>query len=394
MYINRVSSVSGVSVMNAEKKKECDNSISDNKNITRLSGYEKSFVNFNGNSRILKVEKADLKKEKAKSRVMRKIGVATPYINPDGTYRIRGNEADISQNPITSSRIRNVLKNLFIMDKNGIMHGDIEQGHVFYSKDNSVEFDCCRFGYAVFDDSQKGRIQWEFADFDYPTNIRQFENNCIGKYIDKADEQTKQKVIGTYLQEVSGFHAQRVDMLKKKNATDEQVLYAQLQSNVFKYPTKKLIDLYKDKITINYQNRLAFTEEDEGHGACGHEKDENRITKAVCMYFDITESCVDYIEKIRQAIKTEDDEITREYLGFEERYAQKLLNNAQNSNIGRALWTLNPDNNDNIAHRYVPESSKQAFAKQYELMKSEDNSEKKKELISKLKEDYIEMLSM
>lgn len=354
------------------------------------------FANRNINSApdftIYKLNQEDLKVEKEFSNFARTIGIDTPKINSDGSYKIYGKQADYKTNPIRNGHLKNVMKNLLILDMADLLHGDVEQGHVFYDKGcDEVELDCFRFAYSAKEN--EGRVTWEYPCDIYPSNLVDYENNCLGNYLlQMDDEEEKNSFLKQYLKTSSSFFERRFEVLsKKENVSKDQLEYEKLKAKLYKNPSDDLAILLKDRINARFEDRKAFTDWDEGFGACGHKKDEKRTTDAILEYFDVIDSHIKLVEKIKDVQQKSDDKEIKALLDFEFSYANHWLNNRINSTKDMANWTLNPENNDNITHRCVDEDLKEEFNSLFEEFKTLNNAERL-DLISELKDRYSQML--
>ena len=109
--------------------------------------------------------------------LVRKKNINTPKIATNGEYLLHGNVANPLTNPIHAIHIKKILTDIKNLDRANIFHGDLEKGHVFYDKDGSVEIDCFRFA-SKFEDCTD-RFNWEFPQSYMPSNLYDFENNCI-----------------------------------------------------------------------------------------------------------------------------------------------------------------------------------------------------------------------
>lgn len=402
----KVNSVDFINLQKSKKLKSKDNFKASTKNFDEKSIFD--YLNFtslrtNLNKPVLyKVPKENLKDETALSSIAREMGVNTPEIDKDGNYQIRYNKADYKKNSIRKGHIQKVLDNIFLMDKAGLMHGDVEIAHVFYSKNsNDVEFDCFRFGYNT--QENEGRTKWEFAPCEYPSNIKQFENNCIGAYLDSMDnKEDKNDFIKMYLSAASKFHLQRAQYLEQTNKGDDiQIEYEKAKSRAYKNPDDTLIELFKQRVEMEYKQRQYFTDWDEGFMDNDEfTPDESRTVKSVLGHFDSIQNGINYYNAIEKAEEEMQDlSALTDYLNFEKEYAKHFINNRitqlaggiNDDFQGMAFWTLNPDNKVNKTHVNVPEDEKVRFNKMLKKLK-ETPYEEKTTVVSHCKEQYERML--
>lgn len=340
-----------------------------------------------------KLSKEDFSKEFRLSSFARKIGVRTPEISEDGSYKIFGNIADTINNPIKNEHLENIFDNLLLMDKNKLMHGDLDKSHVFFSQNSpNVEFDCFRYGY-LFEEGG-ARLKREFPSSIYPSNSFQYEGNCIGAYLSELpSEEIRNAFVLNYLSSSSKFHAQRAEYFADK-ASSHQIRYEKLQAELFKNPDENLIKLFRQRTDFKYKDRLAFTEWDEGLGACGHKTDEKRTTKAVAMYFDVIKSNIEYLQAVKKLKSITSNQKFKEYLKFEEDYGKLWLNNYTASTKGMAEWTMNPENPVNILNKKVSGADKDGFSKIFTELSSASALDDKLTLAEKCKTLYQKIIKL
>lgn len=341
--------------------------------------------------RTFKLSAEDFPKEYSLASYARKIGVSTPEICEDGSYKVFGNMADALNNPIKSEHLENIFDNLLLMDKNKLIHGDLEKSHVFYSPNSmNVEFDCFRFGF-LFEEGA-ARLKREFPQSIYPSNAFQYEGNCIGAYLSELPSEDARKAFSlNYLVLSSKFHAQRAEYLIDK-ANNNQIKYEKLQADLFKNPDDNLIKLFRQRTDFKYKDRLAFTEWDEGFGACGNKIDEKRTTDAVVMYFDVIKSNIEYLKSVKNLKNSNSNQKIKEYLKFEEEYGQHWLNNYTDSTKGMAEWTMNPENSVNKLNKNVSQADKDAFSQIFNEFSSASSPDEKMTLINKCKILYQKII--
>ena len=198
-----------------------------------------------------------------------------------------------------------------------------------------------------------------------------------------------------YLRECSAFHAQKAEYLKESGkGTPEQIEYENLQSELFKNPDNDIINFFKEKVHLQYRNRLAFTEWDEGMGACGHEINENRTINAVKMYLNTVLKISDYIDKLK-IVREQSTGTKQKYFDYEIKYAERLLFTTMKYVAGMAQWTINPNNKTNFSYGNVPDEVREEFkisGDSFQNVPSYDDGIREK--ATKFKEFYAEILKL
>ncbi len=386
---------------NAKKAKKQTKTDSVSKiSYSPLTKSDKSH-NFNFQSisfgKILSADDENFDKELSLSTLARKFNIDTPEISQQRTYVITGEQADYEANPIKKGHIENVLKNLKLMDENNLFHGDIEKGHVFYDKhSNKVEFDCFKFGCMMNDESSKGWMEWEFPKTIHPTNIMQYENNCIGEYLTQIeDEDNKNEFLKIYTKEASKFHKKRSEHLSKTNQNKEQIQYEKEKSIAYENADDVVIDFLKNRIELKFNERIAFTQIDEGRGACGHKKDEELVIKGIKGYLDLIDSTLDYIDMSQKSINNPKTSIeTKNFLKGELNYINHWLNNYIISTKGNALYSLNPKNEDNKSHKNISEEKRNDLKNLFSQMQKTTDIQEKSSLNQEIKKLYEELIEI
>ena len=91
------------------------------------------------------IDATGMNKEVIVAEQAREMGVNVPTYNISLNYQTKGEVATFPSNKIEEKHFASLFKNLFLMDKNNLNHNDLDIGHVFYSEDGTVEFDCSVF---------------------------------------------------------------------------------------------------------------------------------------------------------------------------------------------------------------------------------------------------------
>lgn len=241
------------------------------------------------------------------AKIARDYGVSVPKYsiskssNPNSgicvEYQTKGEIANYKSNKITSKHLKNLFKHLYTLDTQNLSHNDLDIGHVFYSEDGDVEFDCFRFSSPFIVNKKK---QYSLPDFMFQTNQINYENAGLCFYVKQIPtEKEKLDFVKTYLKASSSYHQNRADYIKNNSAIfpNEMYNYEALKANILKHPDNKTADLMLSKLDFLEKQRTAFTEWDEGNGACGHAFSKERRLNSIPMYLNAIKSAVDYSKK-------------------------------------------------------------------------------------------------
>lgn len=286
------------------------------------------------------IDAAGMNKEVIVAEKARQIGINVPTYNIALNYETKGETASYPANKIEQKHFSALFKSLFLMDKNNLNHNDLDIGHVFYSEDGSVEFDCFRFSSPFIENKTK---KYSLPDFMMPTNQINYENASLSLYVAQIPTQEeKREFIKSYLRASREYHKNKANLMLSDSATNypsDMKLYELVQEWVFIKPDDKMADLMLQKLDFLRKQRLAFTEWDEGNGACGHEFDKERRLDSIPMYLDAVKSAIDYSNKAAQlSDKTSYSE--EKYYNFEAKLGEYFANTYLSWIEGMADWNF------------------------------------------------------
>ncbi len=257
------------------------------------------------------------------------------------------------------------------MDKGNFYHQDLDIGHVFYAKDGSVEFDCFRFSVPFIQDSRKN---CSLPDFMQPTNQINYENTSLGAYVNQfGDEKEKMNFIKQYLIASSNYHQKR-----SKEDGDYESVCAQINKN----PDGNVAKLRLLRLDFLNKQRQAFTEWDEGGGACGNKKDPKRQINAIPPYLEAIKLGIKYAKTADEMSKNEDG-IKKEYYNYEKQIGEYFVNLYASWVQGMANWVFESE-----AHCPKPENVRDTLNNQYMQILNNSNLDKKEQAINSYLENY------
>lgn len=306
-------------------------------------------------------EQALLDNEASQAQKARQKGISVPQYRTKLTdngehikqirYETEGDTPDIKTNPFTMAYFGSLLKNLYYMDAAGIFHNDLDPSHIFLKKDGQVELDCFRFSVNFYKKpngpttGDKGCVRT--PDFVYPSNEKLFEEQFLGGYVSKMDDDDKAHFIRNYLFYRSDYHRQRAGMLFRRNFPHDSktIRYETLQAELFINPPARVIAYEINKLDVLKLKREAFTEWDEGGGACGHEVSPQRIFNSVLLHLDCIEAALRLKELAKENSSFAKTAEEREYFAFEEEIASLQLKNLIDDTKGMGGWTFNDTKN-------------------------------------------------
>ena len=234
-------------------------------------------------------------KEIIDSERARQIGVSVPQYNITASYETKGEIATFPSNKIEEKHFNSLFKNLFLMDKNNLNHNDLDIGHIFYSDDGTVEIDCFRFSSPFIENKKK---KYSLPDFMMPTNQLNYENASLSLYVMQIPNQKDRiEFIKSYLKASANYHADKANYIinnHSSNYTCEMLHYEAILEKVLQNPDDEMANLMLQKLDFLAKQRLAFTEWDEGDGACGHPFSKKRRLNSIPLYLDAVKSAIEY----------------------------------------------------------------------------------------------------
>ena len=299
---------------------------------------------------------AELNKEAAQAQKARGREVNVPKYKVSTTedghvrqirYETKGDIADIKTNPVRSKHFRSLFKNLYFMDRASIFHNDLDPSHIFFNDDGQVEFDCFRYS-VNFYKNRNGQLKGNDGsirtpDFMFPSNEDTLKEHFLGGYVDKLDEDDRFYFVKNYLMNKSDYHQRRGDLLVNRgfDPDGKTVRFEDIQSRVFLNPSNQVIN-YEIKKLDNYKlKRDAFTEWDEGGGACGHKVEPQRRFNAILLNLDCIESAMDLRNEAQYLARYAITADEKEYFKLETECAQRRLDDLYNDTKGMGSWKFN-----------------------------------------------------
>lgn len=240
--------------------------------------------------------------------------------------KVDGVSPDPHQNPWTRNHLRNMFYTMFLMDKNGFYHGDLNNGNMKLTGDGGVNLIDFQWSHkAKQTDFFKENPKSILPDFIPCENSQMFEMAELPYYLNKMDSQYEAKqFLNTYLQEKSNYHKMRYGFIcnlaanqkSKANylAIEEAKAFEKAQSAVFENPNENVLRLESKKIQFLNAFRESYKYIDE------NVKDKN-ILSAPAAYL----STLSYIQDFRNEVSNQKTKFflganMSKYLKYQEKY--------------------------------------------------------------------------
>lgn len=281
----------------------------------------------NSDSNRYGMNRNDLAKEVIAAKYARDLGVSVPDYGITISYDTKGEVASYPNNKIGTKHFDKLFKNLYIMDTNNQNHNDLDIGHVFYSDDGLVEFDCFRFSSPFVVNSNR---KYDLPAFMMPTNQVNYENASLGLYVEQIpDKKEKMAFLKDYLKASSVYHQEKADYLlsnRSKILTEDMYDYESVQADVLRNPDDEMAELLQYRLDFLTKQRRAFTEFDEGNGSFGHEFSAKRRVVSIPMYFDAVNAAFEYQKKAQELSDKADSSQKRKYYQYESQFGNFFAN--------------------------------------------------------------------
>ncbi len=301
-------------------------------------------------------QQAELDKEALQAQKAKQRQVNVPKYNIKKTqdgghvksirYETKGDIADVNENPIRYKHLRNLFDNLYYLDRAGIFHNDLDKSHVFFAKDGGVEFDC--FKYSVDFKKYPNKLTGNDGsirtpEFMFPSNEDTFKEHCLSEYVNRLDDNKKYYFVKEYLMMRHDYHCRRGDLLVSRHfpLKNRAVQYEDIQAEVFFNPSNHVVNYEIKKLECYGLKRKAFTEWDEGGGACGHEINPQRRFNAILLNLDCIDAFMDLRNEAKYLSKYAPTQAEKDYFAFEEELAQKRLDDTFSDTRGMGAWNFN-----------------------------------------------------
>lgn len=265
------------------------------------------------------------------------------------------------QKNLSQELLDNITDELFKYDKYGLMFYDPNPDNIFIYNDQPgfIDFEFmekknpnCKNFQAYNDYHHISRNLY----FPQKSNINAFENRTLGKYIKNIEknEGKAQALLLTerYLKSLSKYHAKMADYLDRRNKnifndiTNKAIEYEKALSEIYKKPSKEIIEIEKDLIDIRYTtlNYHLFV----------HRNNENKLLKDDIENYGNFDNYINKInKKTKKILKMLDDLSTKNqnkdiqnYCKTNKLYIQNFLRKNANKNFYK--FRKNPDVNKNL----------------------------------------------
>ena len=139
------------------------------------------------------------------------------------------------------------------------------------------------------------------------------------------------------------YHQEKADLLifrqQPQGYTPEMLGYEMTLESALQEPDDDMVDLMLLKLDFLTQQRLAFTEWDEGNGACGHPFSKERRLNSIPMYLDAVKTAIEYSNKSSKLSST-DGWKKSQYYGYEAKVGEYFANTYLSWVEGMANWNF------------------------------------------------------
>lgn len=326
------------------------------------------------------IDKEQMLKEINTANTARNSGVSVPQYQIGIQYKTNGEIANYPNNKITKEHLRSLFKNIYLLDTLNISHNDLDIGHVFYSKNGEVELDCFRFSSPFTNNNEK---LYNLPSFMMPTNQVNYENAGLCFYVEQIPtKEEKINFLKAYLKESHTYHRNKANYATEHQDkfSPEMIKYETILAETLENPDNKMAELMLDKLDFLIKQRRAFTEWDEGNGACGHPFNKERRLNSIPMYFESIKSAINYSQKAQELSLNEDGNKAK-YYEYEAKIGEYFANMYISWVSGMANYNF-----EDTRVTPLPEKERNELKEQYSKIINADFDKKEDEINS-----YLEM---
>ena len=253
------------------------------------------------------------------------------------TTLIQGTKPVYPQTPWNIMHFQSLFRTLYLLDKSGIYHGDLNRGNCLITADNqanlldyqwSESFD---IRYQNYNDKKL-----KTPSFTTPSNAQMFEMANLPFYLANlinANKSSEAKQVFTnYLKAKSVYCKNRSNLLRMNNAPRESVEYESLQAELLSNPSKDVVKINALKLQVLYAFRQVFTITDKNNTENKH----NIITTVPCYLY--TAACAKKMEDSARKLKdNSSDTKFRKLMDYEIQFAQYWKNKMMDELSGKEI---------------------------------------------------------
>ncbi len=284
----------------------------------------------------------DLDKELKQAWTARKEGIdaapnymALPIMNKKGQelsfkYIVNGEPANVKDNPISETHLKNLFTNFYKLEKIGLCHKSLSQNNVFYDDKGKVEIGSMKNAQPFVEMKDGGYIHEEDYNLPscaFPSNADSYELNGLCYYIADFDDDNEEiDFVRKYLQQKSVYHDVRADFLVNQgfSAASPTVVMEDIKSIVFDNPSDEVVEYTKDKLELFALNKEAKHLWYKGNKFVnGKAKPKERFASVILM-LEALRLSASLNKRTKELSETSDNDAESYYFALENEYLKSL----------------------------------------------------------------------
>lgn len=187
---------------------------------------------------------------------------------------VHGESPEPEDMPWTRMHFKSLFKTMFQLDKEGIYHGDLNNGNIKMTENGDVNFLDYQWTTKVnHSDFFIEKDTQEFPRFRYIENDQMFQMSGLSSYLNKLDDDETKNVFKDYLIEKSEYHKNRKELLEEllpnwqwgseKESIRKAIDFEHVQSQLFKNPTDDVLEVEAQKLDLKGAIMAGFTYTDK-----------------------------------------------------------------------------------------------------------------------------------
>lgn len=188
--------------------------------------------------------------------------------------KVDGVSASPLKNPWKAKHLKSLFDTFFQLDKEGIIHGDLNNGNIKLTSGGKVNLLDFQYAYKIPENEHfKEKEEIHLPGFIYPQNSQMFETAALAHYLKRTSNKTQAKeFLRLYLSEKSKYHQKRYDFLEEKekaarygdyNTFNQAKAFEKAQEIVFQNPSDNVIKIEAKKIQFLSSFRQAYRHLDQ-----------------------------------------------------------------------------------------------------------------------------------
>lgn len=260
---------------------------------------------------------------------------------------VPGKHPSFNTNPLDNKTTESLLEALNTLDSKNILHRDLKKENIFTKDGTAGLLDygvSIKFSPLDFDTNIDSN---HFTPFEIPTNLKNFEHTFLGSYMDEMAKQSPEKAADFFknylsiraekVHEPTSLRLKNYIKTNEENLTPDQLEklenmahYQEICAKVLSKPSKAVANVELLKQQIGYNSELAY-------------KNEVLLLNPLAnmtLKFNSLIAAKKLEQTIDELLKKPCEADTKEYLRYQNEFAQYQLNKVSGWTEGLTNWLL------------------------------------------------------